>query len=203
MLNVMFGVFYLACGVAEIDQKPAAEVAEVVADAEPAAKPAGDGTTLSVDLAKSSIGFIGAKISDSHTGEFQSFEGSITVEDGVVVATDFSIDMTSLEADKAKLTKHLLGDDFFDVVQFPTTKFSGKVVAAANEGGPQNTTGVLTLHGVEKEISFPVTVSMDGTVVKVNSEFKINRQDFGVSYPGRPDDLIKDDVAIVLDLSFN
>jgi hypothetical protein len=32
----------------------------------------------------------------------------------------------------------------------------------------------------------------------VDAEFAINRKDFGVVYPGMPDDLIKDDVLLKL-----
>ena len=36
--------------------------------------------------------------------------------------------------------------------------------------------------------------------VDADAEFAINRKDFGVVYPGMPDDLIKDDVLIKLKL---
>jgi hypothetical protein len=36
--------------------------------------------------------------------------------------------------------------------------------------------------------------------VDVDAEFVINRKDFGVVYPGMPDDLIKDDVLLKLQL---
>jgi hypothetical protein len=34
----------------------------------------------------------------------------------------------------------------------------------------------------------------------MKSEFDINRKDFGIVYPGKPDDLIRDEVVIRLDL---
>ena len=37
-------------------------------------------------------------------------------------------------------------------------------------------------------------------MVNAEAEFVINRKDFGIAYPGKPDDLIKDDVAIKLSL---
>ena len=59
-------------------------------------------------------------------------------------------------------------------------------------------TGNLELHGVTKSIKFPATVKASGDSVEVDAEFAINRKDFGVVYPGMPDDLIKDDVLLKL-----
>ena len=42
------------------------------------------------------------------------------------------------------------------------------------------------------------TIEPGRAVDDVNAEFAINRKDFGVVYPGMPDDLIKDDILIKL-----
>jgi hypothetical protein len=34
--------------------------------------------------------------------------------------------------------------------------------------------------------------------VEVDAEFTVNRKDFGLVYPGKPDDLIRDDVVVKL-----
>ena len=59
-------------------------------------------------------------------------------------------------------------------------------------------TGNFQLHGVTKSITFPATVKAGGDTVDVDAEFAINRKDFGVVYPGMPDDLIKDEVLLKL-----
>jgi polyisoprenoid-binding protein YceI len=61
-------------------------------------------------------------------------------------------------------------------------------------------TGDLTLHGVTKRVSFPATISVSDVRVDANAEFSINRQDYGITYPGMPDDLIRDLVVIKLSL---
>jgi len=61
--------------------------------------------------------------------------------------------------------------------------------------------GDLTLHGVTRQISFPATASATETEVSATAEFSINRQDFGIAYPGMPDDLIRDLVVIKLSLA--
>ncbi|MCB1134377.1 MAG: YceI family protein, partial [Verrucomicrobiae bacterium] len=61
--------------------------------------------------------------------------------------------------------------------------------------------GNFTLHGVTKNITVPATVSKDGETIQITSKFDINRKDFGIVYPGKPDDLIRDEVVIELDLT--
>jgi polyisoprenoid-binding protein YceI len=63
-------------------------------------------------------------------------------------------------------------------------------------------TGVLDFHGKRRPLSFPATVAVGETAITVSATFDINRQNWGVAYPGKPDDLIKDDVRIHLDLTF-
>jgi polyisoprenoid-binding protein YceI len=61
----------------------------------------------------------------------------------------------------------------------------------------------LQLHGVTKSISFPTTIKVGGGGVEVDAEFAINRKDFGIVYPGMPDDLIRDDVLLRLHIRAN
>ena len=56
--------------------------------------------------------------------------------------------------------------------------------------------GNLDFHGVTKSISFPATIALPANRVTVSAEFVINRKDFGVVYPGMPDNLIRDDVVL-------
>ena len=61
--------------------------------------------------------------------------------------------------------------------------------------------GILDFHGVQKEITFPATITVTEGTASLKAEFAMNRKDFSVEYPGRPDDLIKDDVLIKLDFN--
>ena len=53
---------------------------------------------------------------------------------------------------------------------------------------------------VTKNITFPTQVIHDENSVSLKAEFDINRQDFGISYAGKVDDLIRDEVIIKLNL---
>jgi polyisoprenoid-binding protein YceI len=62
---------------------------------------------------------------------------------------------------------------------------------------------LLELRGVTKTVSFPANITIDAKTAKGTAEFKINRKDFGIEYPGKPDDLIKDEVLLKIALVFN
>lgn len=191
--------------------KPAAAVSEPKAaasepatktSAQAAPKPAAD-QVLALTPANGKIGFVGSKVTGSHEGTFQRFKGQLRLnpKDPTLSAVEVEIEMASVKTDKAKLDKHLQGDDFFDVPKYQAATFKSTQISKSSEEKAATHTieGNLTLRGVTKGISFPATVSVTPESVSVKSEFKINRKDFGVSYPGMKDDLIRDHVVISLD----
>jgi len=152
----------------------------------------------------STFGFTGAKVTAKHEGSFEKFQGTIQVPDGDPAKGQVTLEVetASLKIDPEKLAGHLKTADFFDVEKFPKATFVSTGVKSGGDGGATHTiTGNLTLHGVTKTISFPANVKLEGDAVKVTSEFAINRKDFGIVYPGKPDDLIRDDVLIKLDIN--
>ena len=172
--------------------------------AEPAASPAADSEHLHCDTDQSSIGFVGAKVTGDHEGAFTEFTGKATLVAGQASAVSFTVQTASVVADAEKLTKHLNSPDFFDVARFPTAIFHSKAIKAGGEGGATHTiSGDLTLHGVTKTITFPATVKVGDGGASGQAEFKINRKDFAIVYPGMPDDLIKDEVLLKLNLVFS
>lgn len=155
--------------------------------------------SLAVSPANSKIEFVGAKVTASHPGGFTDFSGSVRVGDPIETSViEVTVQTASLFADKEKLTKHLKSPDFFDVGKFPTATFRSTSIDKTAEGHTIH--GDLTLHGVTKRISFPATINATDAKVSANAEFSINRQDFGIAYPGMPDDLIRDLVVINLSL---
>ena len=177
---------------------PAAVEAPAQEQAEPT-KAATPTASLAVNPSNSKIEFVGAKVTASHDGGFTDFSGKVDLAEPVEQSRiEITIQTASLYADKEKLTKHLKSPDFFDVEKFPTATFRSTGI---KKEGPQHTiTGDLTLHGVTKRISFPATIQVTDAQVKANAEFSINRKDFGIVYPGMPDDLIRDLVVIKLAL---
>lgn len=185
-----------------VGDKPRAEVAAPA----PAPSDAAEATAAAQDVfpilgRESMVAFTGAKVTGIHEGKFPAFRGSMSVPNNDINQAQVKIEIEtgSVVSDNPKLTGHLKSADFFDVEQFPKALFVSTQISQA-EGGKANVTGNLTLHGVTKQISFPATIMQaDGRFV-TTAEFGINRKDFGIVYPGRPDDLIKDEVLIRLNI---
>lgn len=183
--------------------KVAAKSAEPAA-VEPAdAAKAAEARVVPVDAARSRVHALGAKITAKHPITFESFDASYRVDGGKIVGVDVTVKMDSLKADEDKLTAHLKNEDFFDVEKHPTATFkSSKIVAEAGEDGATHTvSGALTMHGVTQNISFPAKLSDRDGRLDTSAEFVINRKDYGISYPGMPDDLIQDNVVLTIELS--
>jgi polyisoprenoid-binding protein YceI len=159
-------------------------------------------TSYKVDASKSAIRALGAKITATHPVDFKAFQGKVGLTDDKVSAVSFEVTMKDLESDHPKLTSHLLNADFFDVEKHPTSQFVSREIkqGAAEEGFTHTVTGEMTIMGTTKLITFPAKIEVGAAEVKANTEFVINRQDFGISYPGRPDDLIQDNVRMTISL---
>jgi polyisoprenoid-binding protein YceI len=151
----------------------------------------------------STIGFVGSKVTGSHEGAFRSFSGFVALSRDLKSVEKVSVDivMSSAFTDNDKLTTHLLGPEFFDVARFPVSSFSTTAIEPTDrEGATHTLTGNLTMHGVDRSITFPARIAVGDGSVAITAEFAINRKDFGVSYPGQSDDLIRDEVVLRVDV---
>ena len=126
------------------------------------------------------------------------------IRDSTKSSVEVVIDATSINTDNEARDKHLRGADFFDVEKFPTVTFKSTAVKEA-EKGKLLVTGDLTMHGVTKSITIPITNAgtrpgmKPGSVVAgfIDGAVKLNRNDFGIkTYPG----VLGDDVEISLDI---
>jgi polyisoprenoid-binding protein YceI len=221
--SILIGTLVLASAACNTDpakDKPKATVSEPAPAAAPvetavqAAQPAAPGAVpaaaaagaqaLAFDEKGSSIDFVGAKVTRKHDGKFGTFRGSIqnVDNDPTKSSATVEIDLASLSADDPKLTNHLKSPDFFDVAKYPKATFKTTSIKPGGEAGATHTvTGNLELHGVTKQISFPAKIKSTADGVQVEAEFAINRKDFGITYPGMANDLIKDDVLLKLKLN--
>lgn len=173
------------------------------ASTQAAAAPAGAMETLAVDPAASSVGFLGSKVTGKHEGKFEKVTGSITLAGGKAEGGKIAMEVetASVKSDDTGLDKHLKAPDFFDVEKFPKATFvSSEIKLGGASGATHTVTGELELHGVKKTISFPATITVGADGASGTAEFVINRKDFGIMIAGKPDDLIRDDVALKLSL---
>ena len=182
--------------------KPQATVSE--ASPETTSTKSGGGEALAISPDNSKVEFVAAKVTRSHNGSFKRFSGTIDLVNNSAEQSRVTIEIeaASVVTDEPDLTKHLQTPDFFDVAKFPKATFaSTKIEASTSGGATHNITGNFELHGIRKSISFPATIQITPETVSVNAEFAINRRDWGLVYPGKADDLIRDGVVIKLSVN--
>lgn len=195
-----------SCGGCDNDPAKGKSVANVEAPAEVTRSAIGSATAATKYVfsdAGSKINFVGAKVTRKHDGAFNKFTGSIELVEGDLGKSTIFVEIAvaSLTADDPKLTSHLKSADLLDVEKYPKARFLATTIREGGERGATHTvTGNLELHGVTKSITFPATVKFAGDTLEARAEFAINRKDFGVVYPGMPDDLIKDEVLLSMDI---
>ncbi len=186
------------------------------------------GESFKVDPSASKLEWIGTKVSGYHTGTIGVKSGELNVKDGALTSGDFVIDFTSLKVlgpagsdtvSNRKLEGHLKSPDFFDVSGFPEGKFvitgikpfSGTVKDSADPrqesmnryklANPTHTiSGNLTIKGVTKNIEFPASITVTPASVEAIAKFNIDRTEWNITYPGKPDDLIRNEIHLGVDV---
>nr|WP_297309740.1 YceI family protein [uncultured Flavobacterium sp.] len=161
---------------------------------------------------------------DPRFGTLQT-EGTLSVADDQITGGSFVIDINSLATDEksvdpattggktaADLDGHLKNADFFESDKYPTAKFEITSVVAFDaakdtsvlEGATNVISGNLTIKDKTVNVTFPAKVTISGEDVNLQSQFTINRQDWGLSYgtEGDPKDwMISQEVDITLDIN--
>jgi polyisoprenoid-binding protein YceI len=106
-----------------------------------------------------------------------------------------SVEVNTLNTDNSTRDRHLREEKFFDLEHYP--RITLKSVSFKHKAG-NNYSGMfnLTMKGKTKLIEIPFTYAEKGSNVAFNSNFMINRLDFGV---GGSSMIMSDDVYVTID----
>ena len=137
-------------------------------------------------------------------GRFNEPTGTVVYDNADPSKTQFNFEVKTdnIDTDNEKRDKHLKSPDFFDARQVPTITFKSTSVKASGDNKFE-VTGDLTLHGVTKTITVPVTKTGEADTGKMGyrtgwlAEAKIKRSDFGMTY-GIQQGAIGDEVSLVI-----
>ncbi len=166
------------------------------------------GESLAVDTELSTVIWTGSKVTGEHTGTVNIKEGSLIVEEGKVKGGNFVLDLTTINTTdlegeyKDKLDGHLKNEDFFNVAKYPDANFQiTRIEEDATEAGKVKISGNLTIKDITKNISFDAKVTeVTEASAKVEADFNIAREDWGVNYEGKKDDLISKEINFKVSL---
>jgi polyisoprenoid-binding protein YceI len=143
-------------------------------------------------------------------GRFTDFTGTIVGDPAkpAEAKVEFTIKAASIDTDQDSRDKHLRSADFFDAEKHPDISFVSTKIAPAGKD-KYDVTGNLTMRGVTKQVTLPVTYL--GSLVDPNKNEKfgfeatttLNRKDFGIVWNKALDaggTVLSDDVAVTVNL---
>lgn len=141
-----------------------------------------------VDTQKSSVKWTGKSVKGGHFGNIRISEGSFVSDGKSITSGNVTIDMNSMtvldlqEANRQeRLSNHLKSDDFFSVEKFPEAKLS---ITGSKPGkaGQIDVTGNLTIKGITKPVTFPVTVKNQGNGLEAEGTITVDRILYDIKY---------------------
>jgi polyisoprenoid-binding protein YceI len=145
--------------------------------------------TFAIDKTHSEATFQVRHLITKVRGRFTDFAGTIdfNADAPAKSVVRFEVQANSIDTGTPDRDKHLRSDDFFAAEQHPTLTFVSTGITARG-GNEFDVTGDLTIRGVTKAITIPVTLL--GTAVDpwgneklaFEGEVTINRKDFGLNW---------------------
>ena len=138
--------------------------------------------TKIVDITKSSIQWVGHKVTGQHEGTITLQEGTLEFNANQLTGGNFVMDMTTINTTdlqgeyKNKLDGHLKADDFFGVETYKTASLI--FTSVTKNGETYSVTGDLTIKNITNEITFELAVSENAA----STTFQVDRTKYGIKY---------------------
>lgn len=153
---------------------------------------------------QSQITFVGRQMGVPAEGKFQKFTADAALDPAAIDKSRVRIviDMASVTLPAADLTTEVKRKRWFDTENFPQATFESKQFRKLDQGAYQ-VDGVLTLKGVSREISAPLTLKTEGSEFIAEGQFPLKRLDFNVGDGQWADtDTVANEVQIKFKLRF-
>ena len=175
-----------------------------------AAAPLSASDTYAIDKNHSSVEFRIRHFASKVSGRFGDFEGAIQADPAKPDASSvsFTIKAASIDTNNGNRDGDLKSPNFFDAEKFPEISFKSSKMTSTGKD-QYAVTGTLTMHGVSKEVTLPVTYLGSARDPRGNERAsfelntKINRKDWGIDWNKTLDSgglMLSDDVEVTIDL---
>jgi len=166
--------------------------------------------TFAVDPNHSEVSFHIRHMVSQVRGRFNEFSGTVQLDPKNLPASsvELHIKAASIDTGVADRDKHLRSADFFDVEKYPEITFKSESIKPAGKD-KYNVTGTLTMHGVSKKVTLPVTYGgqmkdpWGNTRAGFGIETTLDRKDYGIVWNKALDAggaLLGDDVNVAINL---
>jgi len=142
-----------------------------------------------IDTSKSSIEWIGKKVTGSHNGTINIADGTLAFTDGKLTGGRFTIDTTSIRildvtdpGTNAQFAGHLASEDFFGIEQYPVATL--EITSVSNgSNATYHVAGNLTIKGISHPIEFEAVVSdIKDDALQASGKLVIDRTKYGMRF---------------------
>lgn len=142
----------------------------------------GDKETKSINTSKSTVQWLGKKVTGEHTGKVTIKSGELTFDNGALIGGQINIDMSSITVEDLegewgeKLRGHLTSDDFFGTATYPTATLT--ITKVTPKDGIYAIDADLTIKGKAAPISFNATMAGN----TASADIVVDRTVYNVRY---------------------
>ena len=144
------------------------------------------------------------------SGRFGQFAGSLEFEASAPAAASCrgQIQVNSLDTGIKARDKHLLSNEIFDALEYPTIAWRSTRVGEQERGRLYGIVGELTIKDQTKPVNIDVKFypgsftedQLEPKVVHFQATTTLNRNDFGVAWSDFKNGWVGDDVQVILDI---
>lgn len=119
----------------------------------------------------------------------------------------FSLLNNAFHFKKALMEEHF-NEDYIESAKFPKSTFKGMIANISNVNfatdGTYNITvsGILSIHGVNKTITAPGSITVKSGKISAISKFKIKPRDYGIRIAGAVKDNIAEDIELSISCQY-
>jgi hypothetical protein len=116
---------------------------------------------------------------------------------------EFSLLVKGFEFDRALMQEHF-NENYLESDKYPKAIFKGvvenskNILLTTNNNYSVKVTGALTMHGVTKQITLPVSIKVKNGEVNATAAFSIVPQDYDIKIPGLVADKINKKIDILI-----
>jgi polyisoprenoid-binding protein YceI len=175
-----------------------------------AAVPAHAAEVYTIDPTHSEVSFQVRHLVTQVRGNFNEYQGKIELDPARLVNSkvEFRIKAASIDTNLPDRDKHLRAEDFFFVEKYPDIVFKSEQIKATGKD-TYDVTGKLTMRGVTKTVTLPVTFlgkvrdPWGNDKAGFALEATVNRKDYGIVWNAALDNggvVLGDDVKIAINL---
>ena len=164
-----------------------------------------------IDISKSSVKWLGEKVTGSHEGTISIKEGHLHFDNNTFAGGNIVIDMSTIECTdlvgepKSSIEAHLSSDDFFGINKFPTANL--EIVSAEKIKYSKNkykVSAILEIKNIKNNIELDVVIDNGSAIV----DLVIDRTQYNVRYGSGSffdnlgDKMIYDDFKLSVSLKY-